>query len=253
MDDHKSDGDWIRRYAERPGSGPVVVCLPHAGGSAGFYFPVARLAGEWAEVLSVQYPGRQDRRHEPCAGSMTELADRLAGEIAPWTGRPLILFGHSMGATVAYELARRLERDGVSPAGVFVSGRPAPSIVWDRGIHRLPDDGLLAEMRKIGGTAAELLRDEEFMHAVLPVIRADYRAIETYRHPDGPVLSCPVVALAGADDERAPVADVEAWHAHTTGAFEMHTFPGGHFYLMDHLPRIVGLIREHAAGTVPTR
>src|SRR5690606_20712740 len=103
MDDHKSDGDWIRRYAERPGSGPVVVCLPHAGGSAGFYFPVARLAGEWAEVLSVQYPGRQDRRHEPCAGSMTELADRLARKTTLLSGRLLILLVFSMGAIVSCE------------------------------------------------------------------------------------------------------------------------------------------------------
>lgn len=252
MDDNKKNGDWIRRYVDRPEDGPVMVCLPHAGGSAGFYLPVARLAVEWAEVLSVQYPGRQERRHEPCAESVTELADRIADEVRPWADRPLILFGHSMGATVAYELARRLEAAHVTPVGLFVSGRPAPSFVRDLGLHRKSDSDLLAEVRALGGTAAVLLRDEEFMRAALPAIRADYRAIETYRHTEGPVLNCPVVALTGEDDPRAPLEDVAAWREHTTGAFHMYTFPGGHFYLTDHLSRIMSLIRAHVAEAVPS-
>ncbi|MEV4068755.1 thioesterase II family protein [Nonomuraea fuscirosea] len=252
MDDDKTPGDWIRRFARRPGDGPVLLCLPHAGGSAGFFMPVARLAGEWAEVLSAQYPGRQDRRLEPCVDRVTDMADRIAAEVRPWTRRPLILFGHSMGAVVAYEVARRLERSGVVPAGLFVSGRTAPSFVRDRGLHRKPDADLLAEVRALGGTASVLLQDEEFMRGALPAIRADYRAIETYRHTDGPALGCPVIALTGEDDPRAPVADVAAWRAHTTGAFRLHTFPGGHFYLTDHLPRIASLIRDHATTTVPS-
>ncbi|MBB6351447.1 thioesterase II family protein [Nonomuraea muscovyensis] len=249
MDGNKVAGDWIRRYAERPEAGSVVVCLPHAGGSATFYLPVARAAAPWADVLAVQYPGRQERRHEPCVETVAELADLIAEELEPWTARPVILFGHSMGATVAYEVARRLEARGLPPAGLFASARPAPSIVRDRGLHRLPDADLLEEMRRLGGTAGAVLREEELMRAALRAIRSDYRAIETYRHPEGPVLSCPVVALVGEDDPRASVEDAAAWRAHTTGAFRLHTFSGGHFYLTEHAQRVVALIEAHARET----
>ncbi|BFO16870.1 hypothetical protein SHKM778_32580 [Streptomyces sp. KM77-8] len=102
------------------------MCLPHAGGSASYFFPVSRRLSSVADVLVVQYPGRQDRRREPCLGSVADLADALAGELLPLRGGPLVLFGHSLGATVAFEVARRLEAEGAPPLALFASGRRAP-------------------------------------------------------------------------------------------------------------------------------
>ncbi|MEU8207090.1 alpha/beta fold hydrolase [Streptosporangium sp. NPDC049046] len=253
------DGDdmWVRRLlfgqaGERAERAPAtLVCFPHAGGSASFYLPVARLAPPTVEVLAVQYPGRQDRRAERCVEDIDELADRIVAALpARAVTRPLALFGHSMGALVAFEVARRLERRGTAPLELFVSGRRAPSIHRDDRTHLRPDDELLAELRALGGTATMVLGDDDFMRAMLPVVRSDYRAVETYRHRPGPGLSCPVTALSGIDDPKARPDDVRAWRDHTRARFEARFFPGGHFYLTDHAEEIVALVAGRVSSAL---
>ncbi|GAA3031841.1 thioesterase II family protein [Streptosporangium longisporum] len=255
------DDTWIRRFhlgsrqepaetADAAEASVSLICFPHAGGAAGFYLPVARVAPPGVEVLAVQYPGRQDRRAEKCVDDVEELADRIAEALRPGTGRPMALFGHSMGALVAFEVARRLEGQGTVPVGLFASGRRAPSVHRDDRMHLRPDESLLAELRGLGGTAARVLGDDEFMRAVLPMVRSDYRAVETYRHRPGPKLSCPITALSGADDPKARPGDVRVWREHTEAEFEMRLFPGGHFYLVDHVEEIVGVIGDRIASAL---
>ncbi|MEV8409330.1 alpha/beta fold hydrolase [Streptomyces niveus] len=229
-----------------PDSGIRLLCLPHAGGSASFFLPVARALAPVADVLAVQYPGRQDRRAEPCATSVTELADRLLPVLLDgWTDRPLVLFGHSMGASVAFELAGLLEREtGTAPASLIASGRRAPSRPAPEQVHKLGDEALLAEVRSLSGTDTRILDDDETLRLVLPVLLADYRAAETYRPDRFNRVSCPVVALVGDDDPKVPLDDARAWQEHTSGTFEMHVFPGGHFYLIDRAPDVVAHIRD---------
>ena len=234
--------EWIRRFHPSPEAVARLLCFAHAGGSASYFFPVSRAMAPAVEVLAVQYPGRQERRAERCIEDIGELADRIAEAVRPWTGRPLALFGHSMGATVAFEVALRLERDGIVPAGLFASGRRAPSLYKPENVHRRPDDRLLDELRELSGTDAELLADEEFVQLILPPLRSDYRAVQSYRHQPGARLACPVDALAGEDDPKASAAEMQAWRGHTTGPFALHLFTGGHFYLNDHMPEITGLI-----------
>src|ERR1700712_4687720 len=114
---------WIRRFHESPGASARLVCFPHAGGAATYFYPLSRTLAPSIEALAVQYPGRQDRRAEPCVDDIHELADLVAPALLEWADRPLALFGHSMGATLAFEVAGRLEKAGVRPAGLFVSGR----------------------------------------------------------------------------------------------------------------------------------
>ncbi|AKN71166.1 oleoyl-ACP hydrolase [Streptomyces sp. PBH53] len=238
---------WIRRYHPRPDAAARLVCLPHAGGSATFYRPVSAGMPTSVDVLAVQYPGRQDRRTEPCATSIGELADRITPVLLPWTDRPLLLFGHSMGATLGFEIARRLERDhGVVPRALVVSARRAPSCPRQESVHLSDDDGLVAEMRKLSGTDAAILDDEELIRMALPAIRADYRAAETYVYEPGPNLRCPVVSLVGDDDPKVTVEEARAWSRHTDASAECHVFPGGHFYLTAHQERILALLADHA-------
>jgi surfactin synthase thioesterase subunit len=225
---------WIRRFRPAPDASVRLACLPHAGGSATFFFPLAPALGPDVDMLAVQYPGRQERRMEPPIENIPEMARRLARELVPWTDRGLALFGHSLGAVIAYETARILTAAGRPPVALFASGRRAPS--WDRPelTHLQSDAELLAAVRKMGGTDPRVLADEELVRMVLPVIRADYRAIDGYRHADGPMLDCPVTVLTGADDPQVSAEEAEAWRKHTTGAFEVVTFPGEHFFLIDH-------------------
>ncbi|MCS0638489.1 alpha/beta fold hydrolase [Streptomyces sp. LP05-1] len=239
----EDNGRWIRRFHPRPDSRVRLVCLPHAGGSASFYFPLSRAMPATVEVLCVQYPGRQDRRTEPLLDSVPALADQVYEALLPWTDRPLALFGHSMGASLGYEVARRLERrrDFV-PTALFASGRRAPSAYRAETVHLRDDDGLVEEMRELSGTDPQLLGDEELLRMILPAIRADYRAAETYTWEPGPPLRCPVTSLIGDDDPKVTRDEAAAWSAHTEGPFALEVFPGGHFFLARHQPEIVRLL-----------
>jgi surfactin synthase thioesterase subunit len=242
---------WIRRFLPVPDAATRLVCLPHAGGSASYYFPVSqRLSGEDIDVVAVQYPGRQDRRHEPCIDDLRALADAVVDVLRP-TGdrRPIALFGHSMGATLAFEVACLLERAGTGPTHLFVSGRRAPSRPRDERVHLLDDDGLLADVRRLSGTDARILDDEEIVRTALPAIRADYRAAETYRYRPVPPLRCPITAFTGDDDPKATVDEVGSWREHTTAAFDMRVFAGGHFFLAQHQAVILRVVAEALRST----
>ncbi|MEU6403311.1 alpha/beta fold hydrolase [Streptomyces sp. NPDC046985] len=250
-----SDQDrlWIRRYHPRPDAAVRLVCLPHAGGSASFYRPVSAAAPPSVDVLAVQYPGRQDRLDEPCLASIGELADRITSVLLPRTDRPLLLFGHSMGATIGFEVACRLERDhGVVPHGLFVSARRAPSCPHGGTVHQRDDEGVVEEMRRLSGTDAAVFDDPEILRMAMPAIRADYQAVETYAYEPGPNLRCPVWSLAGDDDPKVTLDEARAWSGHTDGPFEFHSFDGGHFYLNDHQEAVLDLITARAAATAPT-
>ncbi len=240
---------WLRRYHEADEGAVRLFCLPHAGGSASFYFPMSAGLGRSIEVLSVQYPGRQDRRLEPGIDNIPELADRLAEVLAEKTREPFALFGHSMGATLGFEVAARLEAAGVSPLRLFASGRRAPACRRDESVHQLDDDGVIAEVRKLGGTNAAVLGDEEILRMALPAIRNDYTAAETYVKQPGPKLSTPITVLTGDADPKTTLDEARAWQDHTDGEFELKVFAGGHFFLADHQPEVLRLISARLAGT----
>jgi surfactin synthase thioesterase subunit len=232
-------GLWTRRFHPAPEAAVRLVCFPHAGGSAGFYFPVSGALSPETEVIAVQYPGRQDRRSEPCLDTVAELADAVLEPLLTWADRPLALFGHSMGASLAFEVACRLEERGVSPIALFASGRRAPSRHRDENVHLRDDDGLIAEVKKLSGTDSKVLDDEEIVRMILPAIRSDYKAAETYRWQTGGPLRSPIHVLVGQSDPRVTIDEAQAWREHTSSEFTLTTYPGGHFYLNTQLPRLV--------------
>ncbi|WP_333776359.1 thioesterase II family protein [Streptomyces sp. IBSBF 3136] len=247
-------GEWIRRFHPAPRAAAQLVCLAHAGGAASYFFPVSRALSPAVDVLAVQYPGRQERRREAPFEDAELLADAVAGQLAGLTDRPLALFGHSLGATVAFEVARRLEAVGTTPSALFVSGRTAPSRHRAQWVHLGDDERLLAEIVKMEGTEPAMLQDPELVRMILPALRSDYKAAETYRYRPGPPLRCPVVALTGDADPQVTEGEAGAWREHTTGPFELRVFPGGHFYLNHHAGEVVALIRQRltaAAGNAP--
>jgi surfactin synthase thioesterase subunit len=237
------DTRWIRRFNAAPAGGHRLVCFPHAGGAASYYFAFSRALAPAVDVLAVQYPGRQERRLEPLLDNVDALADGIVRALPRPDGVPFAFFGHSMGAVLAFEVARRLQEDGrPMPTRLFVSGRRAPSR-WRPGTVHLKDDaGLVAEMRAVGGTDPRLFDDDELVAAALPATRNDYRAIERYEYHPGAPLSCPVTALVGDADPQADVEDAEAWREHTGAGFALRVFPGGHFYLDAHRAEVVGEI-----------
>jgi surfactin synthase thioesterase subunit len=249
---NRDSGLWIRKYHRSVPEATRLVCLPHAGGSASFYFPVSRALAPSVEVVAVQYPGRQDRRGESCVDDLPTLVRLVLGELDGWLDRPIALFGHSMGATIAFELARLLEHErGIAVTWLFASGRRAPSRPRAERVHLETDEGLVAELRQLSGTDGSLLDDGELLRMVLPATRADYRAVELYEYEPGPMLSCPVTVFVGDDDPKVTLDEAGAWREHTTGPFDLNVFNGGHFFITAHQHEVLTIIaRQLRSGTV---
>ncbi|MFF2083179.1 thioesterase II family protein [Nocardia sp. NPDC058176] len=240
--------EWIRVLRKDPSAGGQLVCFPPGGGSAAVYRELSRHVGPGVDVTAVQYPGRQDRLDEPVLTDLHALADRIATDLLAQPAPARTLFGHSMGATVAYETARRLAEGGAPVRALIVSGRPAPTFVETALLHQASDDALLDDLERLAADPApvRMLRAEpDLAELILPAVRGDYQAVETYRHRPGPRLSCPVVALISTEDPTATPAQAEEWETMTDGPFTLTTFPGGHFYLDERPVPVAEEITRH--------
>jgi surfactin synthase thioesterase subunit len=236
---------WLRRYHPGGSGRARLVCFPHAGGSASFFHPVSARFSPDADVIALQYPGRQDRRREPCLDDIATLADRITAELLPMRPRPTVLFGHSMGAVLAFEVTWRLEQiAGFEPGAVIASGRRAPSARRAESVHRLDDQGIIKELRRLNGTDAAVFSDDEILRMALPAIRGDYRAIETYECATDRRLRSPITVLTGDTDPKTTLTEAQAWRLHTEGEFRLRSFPGGHFFLLHHKREINLIIAD---------
>ncbi|WP_369393840.1 thioesterase II family protein [Streptomyces sp. CG1] len=246
---HELRRRWVRRFHSAPDSDVTVVCFPHAGGSASYFQPLSARLTPRAEVLALQYPGRQDRRSEPALTSVDALVDEITEALRGHTDRPLVLFGHSMGGTLAFETARRMEAElGERLLGLIVSGRRSPSSVRRDTVHLRDDAGLIAEIRKLQGTASALLDDEDVVRMIMPALRADYTAVERYAYRPGPALNCPLHVYTGDADPQVRGDEARGWAEHTRADFRIRTFGGGHFYLADRSEQVIAALREDLTG-----
>ncbi|GHI04288.1 hypothetical protein AQI88_25985 [Streptomyces cellostaticus] len=231
---------WLRRFGP-PAEGVMrLVCFPHAGGGASSFHSLARALGPGVEVLAVQYPGRQDRRHEPPLSRLSELADRAAEALDTLDETPYAVFGHSLGALVAYETARRLDRRGNTPHRLFVSARCAPTAGPGPTDGLKDDAALLAEVRRLGG--GDALDDPGIQAMALPALRADYQALRSYTWQDGPGLRCPVTAMAGTHDPLCAPEQAIGWLRLAVVPGRSRVFTGGHFYLQDRVTEVAGAV-----------
>ncbi|XVQ06305.1 thioesterase II family protein [Spirillospora sp. CA-255316] len=239
----------LRRFTPRPDAALRLFCFPHGGGGASAYADWAEGLPPGIEPVAVQYPGREDRLVEPVPADMDGLADALTGAIAPFTGRPYALFGHSMGATVAYEVAQRLRARGARPpAHLVASAREAPHDERGGNVHRGDDDDLYAELARLGATPPEVLRDPELRRMIFGYVRADYRIIETYRARPLPPLDCPVTMFLGDRDPDLSPAGAMGWRRATRARAELRLFPGDHFYLVPQRAAVLAALRRILSG-----
>lgn len=239
---------WLRSFAPAEADAVQLVCFPHAGGSAGYFRRMSALLSPSIDVRAVQYPGRQDRHREPMPPDLLTLASSVSAVLQQPRASVYAFFGHSMGAVVAYEAARALRPDS-RPAALFVSGRRAPSTFRPDDVHTRGDQGLISEVLSLGGTDAAALLDADVRELVMPVIRQDYRLIETYRHRPFPELDLPITALVGEQDPTTTVDEAHAWQRHTSGPFALHRFPGGHFFLNEHWEAVTDIISSNLRPT----
>ncbi|WP_194912061.1 thioesterase II family protein [Catenulispora rubra] len=210
-----------------------LYCLPHAGGGAVSYLPWSRRLAPDIEVVAVRLPGRENRHRERPARRLGQLVPAVTRILSGDADGPFAVFGHSLGALLAFEACRELARlDLRQPVRLLVSGRTAPQLPSRvPPIHAAPDEALYQRLRDMGGTPPELLADPEVMAGLLPTLRADMEAAETYEYRPGPALNVPLSVFGGAQDRFADRRDIEPWGEHTRAGCRVRVYPGRHFFL----------------------
>ena len=221
-----------------PSRGPRLArlfCLPYAGGGAITYNRWQNRILEGVEVVRVQLPGRETRLREPLFTRLASLVDVLVDELIPWINGPFMLYGHSMGALLAFELARRLRRRySRLPAHLFVSGYQAPQLPpVEPPFSHLPEAEFIDRVRQYGGLPDLIAQNEELLEIFLPILRADFEMTETYFYKEEDPFEFPLTAFGGMNDPKMNRERILPWSAHTSRRFDAHFFPGGHFFLMD--------------------
>jgi surfactin synthase thioesterase subunit len=226
-------GKWASCAKPRSAARLRLFCLPYAGGGASIYREWLYELPEQIELWTVHLPGRESRLADPAISDLKQLASEAAIGLEPFLSRPYAFFGHSMGALLAFELTRTLRRQGRSPpACLAVSAAPGPHVAtFDEPIHNLPLPQFVRELKNLKGTPSEVLANSELLELVLPILRSDFCAVESYRYQQEHALDCSILAFGGIDDSEVSRAELEAWREQTTGSFSLKVFPGDHFYL----------------------
>ncbi|MEV7010640.1 alpha/beta fold hydrolase [Streptosporangium sp. NPDC051022] len=254
------DPMWIRGWQAHPNPAGRIVCFGPAGASANFFRGWSTRVPADLEVLGLAYPGRERRFEEAPIEDMSVLADAVTQVLAPHMDVPTVLFGHSMGASVAFEVTRRLERRGRSPLGLALSGRQSPRRQRDlpSAVAGFDDERIIEHLHELGGTPPEMLADPDFRDLVLPAFRTDFTLIGNYLPDLKPVLDVPVTVLFGDSDREVFEGDADRWREITRRFTGLSVFPGGHFYLIEkeaevvaHVVRFLGAQRIRALPWPP--
>lgn len=194
-------------------------------------------------IYCIQLPGRGARIAEVPIRKMESLAKNLSQAIRPRIDKPVVFFGHSWGALIAFEVARQLRRLGPCPSLLIASASAAPQAARSSPSRfNLPDLELIAELRRLQGSPPQALEDEEVMQMLLPAIRADLEVGETYVYSAEEPLNCPIVAIAGSDDSHLQISDIDGWKQQTSSDFFRHVIGGNHFFLLDSVQQLATIL-----------
>jgi medium-chain acyl-[acyl-carrier-protein] hydrolase len=246
----RSNSNWFYCARPNPRAGLKLFCFPYAGGAARIYRDWPDNLPFGVEVQAVQLPGRGARMTEPPFTSLPSLIEDVSDAIRPLLDRPFAFFGHSMGALIAFELARQLRRErGAEPAHLFVSGRRASHLTrTEPPTYNLPDDEFVKELARLNGTSREILEHPELMSLMIPPLRADFAVSQCYSYVPEPPLSCPLTAFGGLGEKHLTREDIEAWREHTTGAFKVRMLPGDHFFLHTSRSLLLRILSRELSG-----
>lgn len=223
---------WLRALSPEMTEGKAIVCFPHSGGSADTFRSLAANATD-IQWWATQYPGRGDRLGESPLTSIEMIADEVVKELVQLADNTptIALFGHSLGALIAYEVAVKLEEVGRPPTCLFVSASPSPWQASGGDVHQSTDDQLWSTVCGVGGIASELAGNTEFRDLLLPALRADITANETYVPTEAGPVRCPIRSYYSPEDHLVSTRAVFEWAEATTGGFTVHERDGGHFHL----------------------
>jgi medium-chain acyl-[acyl-carrier-protein] hydrolase len=239
---------WIQRPASRPAATLRLFCFPYAGIGASIFRTWAPEFPPHVELCLMQPPGREGRFTEPAFHDLSAMADSAAQAIAQHVSIPFMMFGHSLGALVSFEVVRRLRRQGLPlPLHIFVSAHRAPQFPHPHPpLRHLPDAEFIEHVsREYDGIPRAVLENPDLVELMLPSLRADFTAFETYRWTDEAPLQLPISVFGGRADRRVSESELQGWRERTTGSFRLEMFDGDHFFLQSRRdPLIASILRD---------
>ncbi|MGQ5522585.1 thioesterase II family protein [Chitinimonas sp. PSY-7] len=233
----------------RPHARVRLLCFHHAGGAALAYRSWVDRMPPFIDVCPVQLTGRGNRYGEAPFRSVDMLVDTLLNAIKPLLDLPVALFGHSMGAALAFATAAKLEQQSQQVVHLFASGRRAPLSVYTTALHRLSDPALEAYLRDLGGTPDIVFSDAELKETVFELLRADLALNDGYT-ANAPLSQIPITALGGCDDRHVPLPALDAWQGLTQARFTRQLFDGAHFFVRDSEIEVIQHVATTLAATV---
>ena len=234
---------WVLPFTNEENGRIRLFFFPHAGGGASTFFQWSRLLPAFVSSYAIQLPGRETRFREPLYRELRPLVQAITAVLQPYLSEPFVFWGHSMGALLAFEVARTLQQQNLLPQRLIVSGHNAPHVPYaDTHVHQAPRADFIDALQKLNGLPEMVLENEELLNLVLPIIRADFQIVETYQYQEGAPLSCPITVLDGKEDAKTNEEDLQAWQQQTKLPLETFTFPGDHFFLFDYQPHLVSKV-----------
>ena len=239
---------WLDCPTPNPQAQTRLLCIHHAGGSSLLFRNWVESMPPSIEIITAELPGRGRKFGEPLLEDFNIVAEELFRAIAMLEqDKPMAILGHSLGALLAFDLAKKLEgRNFQSPLALFVSGCKSAALFSSEGCSRkstMSDSELTKALRNHNGTESDLLESEEFLELFLPIFRADYKLVESFR-TKLPIekLRCPLVALGGTEDPDISTFQLLDWQSHTKNKFTHHLFSGDHFFIQSQEAKVMGAV-----------
>ena len=238
---------WLMTIEQKKDTRIRLFCFPYAGGNASTYIDWSQYLPDFVEVIAIQPPGRANRLGETSISCMDELTDKITQSFSDdLLDVPYMVFGHSLGARVAFEVMIKMKKMGKKlPTHFFASASRAPSEpTMDRAIHVLPEREFLEELRELGGTPTEILKNSELMTILLPMLRSDFKLSNEYVYKGGERFSCYATIFYGSNDEQIKLKDVSGWDKFFTNNTSFYQVPGDHFYIDKNVTPLINRIKS---------
>jgi medium-chain acyl-[acyl-carrier-protein] hydrolase len=235
------NADAFVRKNDRPNARVRLFCFTYAASSAQIFYRWNDYAPEWVEVSGCELPGHGARLGEKPYDTQDAAALEIANTLEPLLDRPYALFGHCLGAALAYEATRILrERGKAQPVHLFTSGARGPHLgIPIADVESMEDDEFIEHMHKAYSAPIDFLRHPEMRPLFLPMVRADARMTQNYRYQPGPPVSYPITAVAGQTDPDVQMEHLEGWHRHTDAKVTTRIYPGNHFFFLEAAPGLL--------------